>query len=188
MPGSGLGALGSRWCTRGAGGRGGQPGARCSAGAGVVVGGRGHAQPCPPGESRPVCMQCHWKPGLGRWSSCRSAMGPRASWRLKEESSVSQGEQQKWAGCWGDEVTREPGGPCGLVEGPGAGGQPPQPYSGLVVPWTLRGSSHVPRQQVRELLEPSTRPAGQRGSRSLRPETSLAAGFQCLRCGPSPGT
>lgn len=61
-------------------------------------------------------------------------MGPWASWRLKGESSVSQGDEQMWAGCWGDEVTREPAGACGLVEGPGAGGQhpPPSPTQGLL--------------------------------------------------------
>lgn len=65
VPSLGLGAQGSRLCMCVAGGRGGQPGARCGAGAGVAAGGRGHARPCPPGESRLICMQGHRKPGLG---------------------------------------------------------------------------------------------------------------------------
>ena len=70
----------------------------------------------------------------------------------------------------------------------GLGGQPPNPTQGLLSHGHLRGSGHVPKQQVKEILEASTRPAGQRGSRSLRPETSLTRGFQCLTCGASPGT
>lgn len=146
----GLGAQGSRLCMCVAGGRGGQPGARCGAGAGVAAEGRGqgtrtalssggeqaHLHAGPP-ETR--AGRAEW------WSPCRSAMGPQVSWRLQGESSVSQADWQMWAGCWGDEVTREPGGhlwPCG-----GAWGRwtAPQPYSGLVVPWTLKGLRPCPQ-------------------------------------------
>lgn len=129
------------------------------------------------GRSARSQMWCRgWGGGRGGDRTALSSRGNRpciratgnqgwASWRLKGESSISQGDEQMWAGCWGDEVTREPAGACGLVEGPGAGGPWPPALLRLVVPWTLRGSGLVPRQQVRELLEPSTRPAGQCGSR-----------------------
>ena len=121
VPSLGLGAQGSRLCMFVAGGRGGQPGARCGAGAGVAAGGRGQGTRTAL-SSRGEQAHLHAGPPKTRagraewWSPCRSAMGPRVSWRLQGESSVSQADWQMWAGCWGDEVTREPGGhlwPCG---------------------------------------------------------------------------
>ena len=75
-----------------------------------------------------------------------------------------------------------------LRRGPGPVDSPPSPTQGLLSHAHLRGSGLVPSQQVKEILEASTKPAGQRGCRRLHPETSLTGGFQCLRCGASPGT